>query len=53
MFKEYKTFSLLFLKRSNDIFEEEVEIIMERDGISRENAEDEIYFQLSPLIIQK
>lgn len=44
-FKNY-IFGLLFLKRSNDVFEEEVEAIMERDGISREDAEDETYFQL-------
>lgn len=44
-FKNY-IFGLLFLKRSNDVFEEEVESIMERDGISREDAEDETYFQL-------
>jgi len=44
-FKNY-IFGLLFLKRSNDVFEEEVETIMERDGISREDAEDETYFQL-------
>ena len=28
------------------MFEEEIETIMERDGISREDAEDETYFQL-------
>lgn len=44
-FKNY-IFGLLFLKRSNDVFEEEVENIMARDGISREDAEDETYFQL-------
>jgi type I restriction enzyme M protein len=44
-FKNY-IFGLLFLKRSNDVFEEEVENIMKRDGISREDAEDETYFQL-------
>jgi type I restriction enzyme M protein len=44
-FKNY-IFGLLFLKRSNDVFEEEVESIMKRDGISREDAEDETYFQL-------
>lgn len=37
-------FGLLFLKRANDVFEEEVEAIMERDGISREDAEEETYF---------
>ncbi|MEQ8324025.1 MAG: type I restriction-modification system subunit M [Vicingaceae bacterium] len=44
-FKNY-IFGLLFLKRSNDVFEEEVEAIMARDGISRQDAEDETYFQL-------
>ena len=44
-FKNY-IFGLLFLKRSNDVFEEEVETIMNREGISREDAEDETYFQL-------
>jgi type I restriction enzyme M protein len=42
-FKNY-IFGLLFLKRANDVFEEEVETIMDRDGISREDAEDETYF---------
>ncbi len=46
-FKNY-IFGLLFLKRSSDVFEEEVEAIMEREGISREEAEDETYFQLPP-----
>ena len=44
-FKNY-IFGLLFLKRSNDVFEEEVENIMTRDGVSREEAEDETYFQM-------
>ena len=44
-FKNY-IFGLLFLKRSNDVFEEEVETSMEREGYSREEAEDETYFQL-------
>jgi len=44
-FKNY-IFGLLFLKRSNDVFEEEVENIMKRDGISRKDAEYETYFQL-------
>jgi type I restriction enzyme M protein len=44
-FKNY-IFGLLFLKRSNDVFEEEVENIMKRDGVSRQDAEDETYFQL-------
>lgn len=45
VFKNY-IFGFLFLKRSNDVFEEEVENIMQREGISREDAEDETYFQL-------
>ncbi|MFD0991162.1 N-6 DNA methylase [Mariniflexile jejuense] len=44
-FKNY-IFGLLFLKRSNDVFEEEVENIMKREGFSREEAEEETYFQL-------
>lgn len=44
-FKNY-IFGLLFLKRSNDVFEEEVEAIMAREGYSREEAEDDTYFQL-------
>jgi len=44
-FKNY-IFGLLFLKRSNDVFEEEVEKKMEEEGISREDAEDESFFQL-------
>lgn len=44
-FKNY-IFGLLFLKRVNDVFEEEVEGIMEREGIPREEAEEETYFQL-------
>lgn len=44
-FKNY-IFGLLFLKRSNDVFEEEVETIMKRDGVSRQDAEEETYFQL-------
>ena len=42
-FKNY-IFGLLFLKRANDVFEEEVETIMNRDGINRDEAEDETYF---------
>src|ERR1700753_1776146 len=44
-FKNY-IFGLLFLKRANDVFDEEVETIMERDGISREDAEEEPFFKL-------
>jgi type I restriction enzyme M protein len=41
-FKNY-IFGLLFLKRANDVFEEEVEQIMEKEGFDREEAEDEAY----------
>ena len=44
-FKNY-IFGLLFLKRANDVFEEEVEAIMEQEGISRDDAEDETYFSI-------
>ena len=44
-FKNY-IFGLLFLKRANDVFEEEVEAIMQKDGIGREEAEDETYFHI-------
>ena len=46
-FKNY-IFGLLFLKRANDVFEEEVERIMQRDGIPREDAEEETYFYIPP-----
>src|SRR5207237_3924740 len=46
-FKNY-IFGLLFLKRANDVFEEEVQIIVDRDGISRQDAEDETYFKIPP-----
>jgi type I restriction enzyme M protein len=45
-FKNY-IFGLLFLKRSNDVFEEEVDRIM-ADGATREEAEDETYFNMPP-----
>jgi type I restriction enzyme M protein len=45
-FKNY-IFGLLFLKRSNDVFEEEVEALM-AEGESREEAEDSTFFQLPP-----
>jgi len=40
---DYKNyiFGLLFLKRANDVFEEEVEKTMETDGLSRVEAEEE------------
>ena len=44
-FKNY-IFGLLFLKRANDVFEEDVEIIMQRDNLSREDAEDETYITI-------
>jgi len=44
-FKNYIV-GLLFLKRANDVFEEEVSTFMERDGLSREDAEDEPFFKL-------
>src|SRR4051812_3549395 len=44
-FKNY-IFGLLFLKRANDVFEEEVEAIMKKEGISRELAEEETYFHI-------
>src|SRR5690554_1035408 len=46
-FKNY-IFGLLFLKRANDVFEEEVENIMQRDKVSREEAEDDTYIQIPP-----
>lgn len=44
-FKNY-IFGLLFLKRANDVFDEEVEAIMARDGISQQEAEEETYFKI-------
>lgn len=44
-FKNY-IFGLLFLKRANDVFEEEVEAIMARDKVTREDAEEETYFRV-------
>ena len=44
-FKNY-IFGLLFLKRANDVFDEEVETIMKRDGVSREDAEHETYLYI-------
>lgn len=46
-FKNY-IFGLLFLKRTNDTFEEEVENLMSEDGLSRQDAEDETFFFLPP-----
>lgn len=44
-FKNY-IFGLLFLKRANDVFEEEVEKLMQEEGLSKEDAEDETYFRM-------
>lgn len=44
-FKNY-IFGLLFLKRANDVFEEEVEAIMAREKMSREDAEEEPHFKM-------
>ncbi|RCH53771.1 type I restriction endonuclease subunit M [Mucilaginibacter hurinus] len=44
-FKNY-IFGLLFLKRANDVYEEEVINIMERDNLSREEAEEEPFIKL-------
>lgn len=41
-FKNY-IFGLLFLKRANDVFEEEVTQIMEQEDSDREEAEEEAY----------
>lgn len=46
-FKNY-IFGLLFLKRTNDTFEEEVENLITEDGLSREDAEDEAFFNFPP-----
>lgn len=44
-FKNY-IFGLLFLKRANDVFEEEVAAIMARENITQEEAEEETYFKV-------
>ena len=44
-FKNY-IFGLLFLKRVSDVFEEEVEKVMEEEGCSREEAEEEPFFKV-------
>lgn len=44
-FKNY-IFGLLFLKRANDVFEEEVENIMANESLSREDAETETFFKI-------
>lgn len=44
-FKNY-IFGLLFLKRANDVYEEEVENIMAKENLSKKDAEDEPYFRI-------
>ncbi|GAB3635301.1 class I SAM-dependent DNA methyltransferase [Hymenobacter arcticus] len=44
-FKNY-IFGLLFLKRANDVFDEEVESLMAREGYSQAEAEDATYFRV-------
>lgn len=46
-FKNY-IFGLLFLKRANDVFEEEVETLMRQDDCSRTEAEEATYFRVPP-----
>lgn len=44
-FKNY-IFGLLFLKRANDVYEEEVENIMQKENLSLKDAEEEPYFRI-------
>ena len=44
-FKNY-IFGLLFLKRANDVFDEEVENIMKKENLSKKDAEEEPYFRV-------
>ncbi|RTQ47505.1 SAM-dependent DNA methyltransferase [Hymenobacter gummosus] len=44
-FKNY-IFGLLFLKRVNDVFEEEVDKLMQEEGYSRAEAEDATYLKV-------
>jgi type I restriction enzyme M protein len=44
-FKNY-IFGLLFLKRANDVYDEEVESIMNKENLSQKDAEDEPYFRI-------
>ncbi|MBE9584627.1 SAM-dependent DNA methyltransferase [Mucilaginibacter sp. JRF] len=44
-FKNY-IFGLLFIKRANDVYEEEVKNIMQLEGVSREEAENEPFIKL-------
>jgi type I restriction enzyme M protein len=45
---DYKNyiFGLLFLKRANDVFEEEVETLMTEKGLSKSEAEEDVNGQL-------
>jgi type I restriction enzyme M protein len=44
-FKNY-IFGLLFLKRANDVFDEEVQIIMKKENLNLSDAEEEPYFRI-------
>ncbi len=44
-FKNY-IFGLLFLKRANDVYDEEVELIMKKENLSQKDAEEEPYFRI-------
>ncbi len=44
-FKNY-IFGLLFLKRANDVFEEEVDALVARESLPRAEAEEETYFRI-------
>jgi len=44
-FKNY-IFGLLFLKRANDVYEEEVENIMKKENLNKKEAEEEPYFRI-------
>lgn len=46
-FKNY-IFGLLFLKRANDVFAEDVERIMREEDADRAEAEDETFFKIPP-----
>ena len=44
-FKNY-IFGLLFLKRANDVFDEEVQNIMTKENLNLKDAEEEPYFRI-------
>lgn len=44
-FKNY-IFGLLFLKRANDVFEEQVDAYLAEEGGTREAAEEEVYLKM-------